>query len=271
MIPKFCPIHTKIHVCEEQSIKSQNQRIDKEIDSKVRRLHGTPNQEDIEKAAKHSKPQKGTLQWILENAKKHNQKIKAQTKDYEDDDGNIKKVDDKELNSRVAALKMRLSSNGGKVVNQPQEKIDVSKIDKTKLTLQQILMIAKQNNPTSKKEYKPPKRSDIAPKVDILKSRGKKTIYQANSLKILEDEIENAKKSTLSNKQKNAKVALKQPREKKDRLSSTNDLKYASDAPKTNKSVSSKPKTKADSSSLKKSPESIKSTSKSPTKNKIKK
>lgn len=73
-VPTFCPIHLKIHECSENSNKAISRATENKIKAKMNRMLNptTTSNEPIKPAV----VEKGTIQYILENAKKNNENIK---------------------------------------------------------------------------------------------------------------------------------------------------------------------------------------------------
>ena len=114
-IPKFCPIHLKIHVCEEQTITNRLNKIENDLGAKVRKLHGIQTEEDVLVNEKKYKNPPGSLGAILEQAKANIAKQKLLIKTNSDDLSEGKEVSEQEVSNRIEALKLKL--NGGKPSN----------------------------------------------------------------------------------------------------------------------------------------------------------
>jgi len=72
-VPTFCPIHMKIHECPENSNKAISIANETKIKAKMARMINPTITTESEKT---QQAEKGTIQYILENAKKNNSTIK---------------------------------------------------------------------------------------------------------------------------------------------------------------------------------------------------
>ncbi|QGS51952.1 hypothetical protein [Spiroplasma tabanidicola] len=113
--PKFCSIHLKIHVCENQDITKKVSEIEGDLGAKVRRLHGTQTEEELQLEAKKQEKFKnapGSLGDILAKAKA---KVAAEKAKFEkesnkkEDEGNV--VTEAEIGDRMAALRAKMTGD----------------------------------------------------------------------------------------------------------------------------------------------------------------
>ncbi|AHI52917.1 hypothetical protein [Spiroplasma culicicola] len=118
--PKFCPTHLTIHVCDLQDITKKVASIEDDLGAKVRRLHGTQTEEEVEAAAAKRKHQPGSLGDILEKAKQkaaqEREKVNL-TGGVAGDDAMIP-VPESEITDRMAALRAKMMGGGASPVSE---------------------------------------------------------------------------------------------------------------------------------------------------------
>ncbi|WHQ36594.1 hypothetical protein [Spiroplasma sp. SV19] len=108
-VPTFCPIHLKIHECPENSNKAISSANETKIKAKMARMLNPAATTEPEKA---QAAEKGTIQYILENAKKNNSTIKNKL-GVEDEEGRSVDVDENDIKAKMARL--RASVNGSQI------------------------------------------------------------------------------------------------------------------------------------------------------------
>ncbi|WP_338969188.1 hypothetical protein [Spiroplasma endosymbiont of Labia minor] len=116
LYPRFCSVHQVIHICDLMDPMKASENAQNELEVKVRKLHGKQTEEEIAATEAKNKPEKGSLQDILANAKKRigEEKAKIKTsnsKNNSSNDGELTKIDESELTSRMAALRNRMLGN----------------------------------------------------------------------------------------------------------------------------------------------------------------
>lgn len=106
-VPTFCPIHLKIHECPENSNKAISSANETKIKAKMARMLNPTNTTESEKK---QQAEKGTIQYILENATKNNSTIKNKL-GLESEEGKSVGVDESDIKAKMARL--RASSVNG--------------------------------------------------------------------------------------------------------------------------------------------------------------
>ncbi|ARU91571.1 hypothetical protein SCLARK_00968 [Spiroplasma clarkii] len=116
--PKFCSIHLKIHVCDEQQVSKKLSNIENDLSAKVRRLHGVQTEEEIaaELAKKQDAP--GTFGAILAEAKAKAAKQKQELSQQGNNAEEGKVVSEEEVSSRMAALRAKMQGGSPSPTNQ---------------------------------------------------------------------------------------------------------------------------------------------------------
>ncbi|WP_342255802.1 hypothetical protein [Spiroplasma endosymbiont of Poecilobothrus nobilitatus] len=106
-VPTFCPIHLKIHECSENSNKAISRATENKIKSKMNRMlnPNTTSNEPIKPAV----VEKGTIQYILENAKKNNENIKHKLGIPNEDEKAIG-VDENDIKAKMARLRAAVTN-----------------------------------------------------------------------------------------------------------------------------------------------------------------
>lgn len=105
-VPTFCPIHMKIHECPENSNKAISSANETKIKAKMARMLNPTTTTESEKT---QQAEKGTIQYILENAKKNNSTIKNKL-GIESEAGRSVGIDENDIKAKMARL--RASVNG---------------------------------------------------------------------------------------------------------------------------------------------------------------
>ncbi|WP_338963472.1 MULTISPECIES: hypothetical protein [unclassified Spiroplasma] len=105
-VPTFCPIHMKIHECPENSNKAISSANETKIKAKMARMLNPTTTTESEKT---QQAEKGTIQYILENAKKNNSTIKNKL-GIESEEGRSVGIDENDIKAKMARL--RASVNG---------------------------------------------------------------------------------------------------------------------------------------------------------------
>ncbi|WP_374695876.1 hypothetical protein [Spiroplasma endosymbiont of Polydrusus formosus] len=106
-IPIFCPIHLKIHECPENSNKAILSATENKIKAKINRMLNLTNNNEPDKTAK---DEKGTIKYILANAKKNNDDIKNKLwLEYEG--SKSIGVDENDIKAKVACLRAAVIGN----------------------------------------------------------------------------------------------------------------------------------------------------------------
>ncbi len=105
-VPTFCPVHMKIHECPENSNKAISSANETKIKAKMARMLNPTATTEPEKT---QQAEKGTIQYILENAKKNNSTIKNKL-GLENEEGRSVGVDENDIKTKMARL--RASVNG---------------------------------------------------------------------------------------------------------------------------------------------------------------
>ncbi|WP_424527293.1 hypothetical protein [Spiroplasma endosymbiont of Glossina fuscipes fuscipes] len=105
-VPTFCPVHMKIHECPENSNKAISSANETKIKAKMARMLNPTATTEPEKT---QQPEKGTIQYILENAKKNNNTIKNKL-GLENEEGRSVGIDENDIKAKMARL--RASVNG---------------------------------------------------------------------------------------------------------------------------------------------------------------
>ncbi|MBH8622916.1 MULTISPECIES: hypothetical protein [Spiroplasma] len=105
-VPTFCPIHMKIHECPENSNKAISSANETKIKAKMARMLNPTTTTESEKT---QQAEKGTIQYILENAKKNNSTIKNKL-GIESEEGRSVGIDENDIKAKMARL--RVSVNG---------------------------------------------------------------------------------------------------------------------------------------------------------------
>ncbi|WP_338954714.1 hypothetical protein [Spiroplasma endosymbiont of Polydrusus cervinus] len=129
-VPTFCPIHLKIHECPENSNKAISSATENKIKAKMNRMLNPTNNSEPDKTAK---AEKGTIQYILANAKKNNDDIKNKL-GLEDEDGKSIGVDENDIKAKMARLRAAVTGNN---------KDEVGNIPSPTLTSKKILVYKK--------------------------------------------------------------------------------------------------------------------------------
>ncbi|GAA6238901.1 MAG: hypothetical protein SPLM_10180 [Spiroplasma phoeniceum] len=106
-VPTFCPIHLKIHECSENSNKAISRATENKIKAKMNRMLNptTTSNEPIKPAV----VEKGTIQYILENAKKNNENIKHKL-GIPNEDGKAIGVDENDIKVKMARLRAAVTN-----------------------------------------------------------------------------------------------------------------------------------------------------------------
>ncbi|UZQ30590.1 MAG: hypothetical protein OHM56_03385 [Spiroplasma phoeniceum] len=106
-VPTFCPIHLKIHECSENSNKAISRTTENRIKAKMNRMLNptTTSNEPIKSAV----VEKGTIQYILENAKKNNENIKHKLGIQNEDEKAIG-VDENDIKAKMARLRAAVTN-----------------------------------------------------------------------------------------------------------------------------------------------------------------
>ncbi|MFJ1522273.1 hypothetical protein [Spiroplasma sp. ald] len=106
-VPTFCPIHLKIHECSENSNKAISRATENKIKAKMNRMLNptTTSNEPI----KPEVVEKGTIQYILENAKKNNENIKHKLGIPNEDEKAIG-VDENDIKAKMARLRAAVTN-----------------------------------------------------------------------------------------------------------------------------------------------------------------
>ncbi|MFU0252293.1 hypothetical protein [Spiroplasma sp. Moj] len=106
-VPTFCPIHLKIHECSENSNKAISRATENKIKAKMNRMLNptTTSNEPIKPAV----VEKGTIQYILENAKKNNENIKHKLGIPNEDEKAIG-VDENDIKAKMARLRAAVTN-----------------------------------------------------------------------------------------------------------------------------------------------------------------
>ncbi|QBQ07712.1 hypothetical protein SGLAD_v1c05130 [Spiroplasma gladiatoris] len=168
--PKFCPIHLKIHVCDNQDISKKIIEIEGDLGAKVRRLHGTQTEEEIALEAKKRKKHQnapGSLGDILAKAKAKVAAEKAKfAQDNKDDINEDNTISEAEIGDRMAALRAKAMSGGTQTTSELNEHIPP--IDQSETSgISKIIDKAKQHQKENFScEYKVPERSKTGEKKD---------------------------------------------------------------------------------------------------------
>jgi hypothetical protein len=106
-VPIFCPIHLKIHECSENSNKAISRATENKIKEKMNRMLNptTTTNKPIKSAA----VEKGTIQYILENAKKNNENIKHKL-GIPNEDRKAIGVDENDIKAKMVRLRAAVSN-----------------------------------------------------------------------------------------------------------------------------------------------------------------
>jgi hypothetical protein len=159
--PRFCPIHTKIHVCDEMSISNQVKTAEDEIGARARRLQGIQTEEEMmaeaAKAEANAAKTKGGIGDILAKAKARIAETKKEAANQEIDK-QTKEVSQDEVNDRMAALRARMSGGGGSSAGSGD--VPASKPGNTG-GLGEIIEHAREISKENWQQYKVPERSHL--------------------------------------------------------------------------------------------------------------
>ncbi|WP_381415061.1 hypothetical protein NPX79_03545 [Spiroplasma endosymbiont of Anurida maritima] len=111
MIPKFCPIHTKIHICEENSTKSKIAKNEKDIKTALDRLKGVPVESDLapKSTKKSSVPKKGTIEYSIYMARKKTDKLREKF-NHSDEENFGRVATENELKDKMKALRNKIKN-----------------------------------------------------------------------------------------------------------------------------------------------------------------
>ncbi|WP_425380639.1 hypothetical protein [Spiroplasma endosymbiont of Stenodema calcarata] len=113
-VPTFCTVHLKIHECLENSNKAISNATETKIKAKMARmLNPTAENEPQDNASK------GTIQYILKNAKKNNHKIKNKL-GLENEEGRSVGIDENDIKAKMARLRASVNQN------HPETNVDTS-------------------------------------------------------------------------------------------------------------------------------------------------
>ncbi|ALA97675.1 hypothetical protein SKUN_00785 [Spiroplasma kunkelii CR2-3x] len=106
-VPTFCPIHLKIHECSKNINKAISRATENKIKVKMNRMlnPATTSNEPIKPAV----VEKGTIQYILENAKKNNENIKHKL-GFTNEDEKAIGVDENNIKAKMARLRAAVTN-----------------------------------------------------------------------------------------------------------------------------------------------------------------
>ncbi|AHF57754.1 hypothetical protein [Spiroplasma eriocheiris] len=97
--PTFCPIHLKIHECSENTNRAISSANETKIKAKMSRMLN-PTIATVESG----NAEKGTIQYILQNAKKNNASLKSKL-GLETEEGMSTGIDENDIKAKMARLR----------------------------------------------------------------------------------------------------------------------------------------------------------------------
>lgn len=109
-VPTFCPIHLKIHECPENSNKAISRATENKIKAKMSRMLNPTTTSSA--PVKPAVVEKGTIQYILTNAKKNNENIKHKL-GIENEDEKTIGVDENDIKAKMARLRAAVTGHQG--------------------------------------------------------------------------------------------------------------------------------------------------------------
>ncbi|WP_368486562.1 hypothetical protein [Spiroplasma sp. DGKH1] len=109
--PTFCPIHLKIHECSENTNRAISSANETKIKAKMNRMLN-PTAATVETV----NAEKGTIQYILQNAKKNNASLKSKL-GLETEEGMSTGVDENDIKAKMARLRAAVTGQPAPVEN----------------------------------------------------------------------------------------------------------------------------------------------------------
>ena len=109
--PTFCPIHLKIHECSENTNQAISSANETKIKTKMSRMLN-PTIASV----KSVNAEKGTIQYILQNAKKNNALLKSKL-GLETEEGMSTGVNENDIKAKMARLRVAITDQSAAVEN----------------------------------------------------------------------------------------------------------------------------------------------------------
>ncbi|WFG97295.1 hypothetical protein M1771_04680 [Spiroplasma citri] len=109
-VPTFCPIHLKIHECPENSNKAISRATENKIKAKMSRMLNPTTTSSA--PVKPAVVEKGTIQYILTNAKKNNENIKHKL-GIENENEKTIGVDENDIKAKMVRLRAAVTDHQG--------------------------------------------------------------------------------------------------------------------------------------------------------------